>query len=437
MSTNDTGRSWSASSPLAIGFLALLALLGGFGTWAATSELAGAVIAPGRIEVDRNRQVVQHIDGGVVAEVLVDEGEEVEADEVLIVLDDRDLRSELSIIEGQYFEIMARRGRLEAERDGAETLSFDPVLTEAASGRPEVAELVDGQTRLFEARRVSLSREIEQLGKRRNQIGNQVDGIVAQRRALDTQLGLIQEELTSQQALLDKGLAQAARVLALEREQARLEGTVGQLDSQKAQAEGQMTEIDLEILKLDSSRREEAITRLRDLQYRELELAEQRRSLLGRIERLEITAPVAGTVYGLQVFSARAVIRPADALLFIVPRDRPLVIAVNVETTNIDQIYPGQETTLRFSAFNQRTTPELQGQVTLVSADAFTDDKSGASFYRAEIQLSEGEAEKLPEGLKILPGMPVEAYISTGAHTPLAYLIKPFSDYFAKALRES
>jgi len=434
---SQDGVRFSAASPLTIGFLALFALVGGFGTWAATSELSGAVIAGGRVEVERNRQVIQHPDGGVVEEIAVDEGDFVESGDLLLRLDPTDLTSELAIIEGQLFEIMSRRGRLEAERDDSETVVFDDLLLAAAETNADVAAQMDGQENLFQARIVSLEREIEQLHKQRDQIGNQIDGFDAQTAALETQLELIKEELASQQTLLDRGLAQAARVLSLEREQARLEGQVGELASRKAQAEGRMTEIELEVLKFGSTRREEAITNLRELQYRELGLAEQRRALLAQIQRLEIRAPVSGVVYGLTVFAPRSVLRPADPVLYLIPQDRPLIIMANVEPTAIDQVHVDQHVVLRFSAFDQRNTPEFYGRITQVSADAFTTQDNRASFYRVEIALNDGEIDKLGETQQLLPGMPVEAYISTGAHTPLDYLIKPFTDYFRRAFRES
>lgn len=438
MSTgNDRPRTFSAASPLTIGFLALAALLGGFGTWAVTSELSGAVIAPGRIEVERNRQVIQHPDGGVVEQIAVAEGEFVEAGEVLLSLEAEDLASRLSIIEGQLFELMARRGRLEAERDAREEIAFDDLLLAAAETSPEAASLMEGQHNLFQARNVSMEREIEQLGKRRNQIESQIEGYEAQRAALDVQLKLIEEELTSQQALLDRGLAQAARVLGLQREKAQLDGRMGELAAGKAQAEGRITEIELEILKIGSTRREEAITRLRDLQYRELELAEQRRALLLRIDRLVIRAPVSGIVYGLQVFAPKSVLRPADPVLYLIPQDRPLVIMATVDTTAIDQVHRGQHVVVRFSAFDQRSTPEFYGTVKQVSADAFTEEASRTSYYRVEIALNDGELDKLGENQQLLPGMPVEAYIATTDQTPLDYLLKPFTDYFARAFRET
>ena len=430
-------QNWSARKQVFVGLLGLTVLVGGFGTWAAQSNIAGAIIATGRIEVDRNRQIVQHPDGGVVADIMVDEGDKVEVGQTLLKLDSNLLRSQLLIAERQLFELMARRGRLEAERDGVDEIDFDTELLEIASNRPEVQELVDGQQRLFLARRESINGEIEQLDKRRGQITDQIIGIEAQQDSLDIQLSLIQQELESQQTLLDRGLAPAGTVLNLQRNAANLDGTLGELKASEAQAEGRITEIDIQILQLGSRAREDAITRLRDLQYRELELAEQRRSLQERLERLDISAPVSGIVYGMQVQTPRSVIRPADPVLYLIPQDRPLVIVARVEPVHIDQVFVGQEVILRFSALDQRQTPELFGRVVQVSADAFEDQASQISFYRAEVELAEGEQSRLPEGTVLIPGMPVETFIRTDDRTPLAYLVKPLADYFTKAFRES
>jgi HlyD family secretion protein len=428
---------WRAGPHLVLGFLTLLVLVGGFGTWAVMTTIAGAIIAPGQLEVDRNRQIVQHLDGGVVAKILVDEGDTVEVGQVLIELDDALLSSQLAIVEGQLFELMARRGRMEAERDEAEEIVFEPGLLQRAAEDPRIAELVEGQTRLFHARSESLEKEVEQLGKRRGQIANQIEGIVAQQEALKQQLQLITKELKDQQSLLDKGLAQASRVLALQREEARLLGTVGELTAAGAQAEGRITEIDIEIIKLRTRQREQAIATLRDQQPEELRLAEQRRSFIEQLSRLTIRAPVSGIVYGLTVFTPRSVIRPAEPVLFVVPQDRPLVIAAQVEPIHRDQIFVGQEVTVRFSAFDQRRTPELQGEVVQISADIFQDEATRNSFYRAEIALADGEAERLPDDAKLTPGMPAETYLRTNDRSPIAFLVKPLADYFTKAFKES
>jgi len=432
----QTQQKWSARMPLAIGFFGLLVLLGGFGYWAATARISGAIVANGRIEVDQNRQVVQHPDGGVIDTILVDEGDRVVAGQVLITLESRQLTSQLTITEGQLFELMARRGRLEAERDETAKITFDPVLVEFAEHSTDINGLMLGQMRLFSAREESFSKEIDQLGKRRGQITAQIKGVDAQTIALTQQLDLIEQELVSQQSLLERGLAQAARVLSLQREKSRLAGSMGELASQKAQAQGRITEIEIEILKLGTSRREESITRLRDLQYREIELSEQRNSLHDRIDHLAITAPVSGIVYGMKFFTPRSVVRPADPVLFLIPQDRPLIIAAQVEVIHVDKIYIGQEVILRFSSLDQRQTPELAGIVAKISPDAFMDETTGMSYYRAEVTVLDGELDKLPQGTTLIPGMPVETYVRTLDRTPIGYLVKPFADYFNRAFRE-
>jgi len=296
-----------------------------------------------------------------------------------------------------------------------------------------VANLVEGQRQLFQARLESVSNEIEQLSRRRGQITNQVEGIEAQQAALTEQLDLIRRELTDQQSLLDRGLAQASRVLALQREQSRLSGQVGELTAQKAQAEGRITEIEIEILKLGSRRREEAITRLRDLQAREVELAERRRALSGRLERMEMRAPVSGIIYGMTVTTPRSVLKPADPVLFLVPQDRPLVIVAQVEPIHIDKLHVGQEVTLRFSAFDQRTTPEVEGVLERVSPDLVLGD--GAPHYVARVGLAPGEASRLG-ARALVPGMPVEVFLRTSDRTLLSHVAKPMGDHLARAFRQ-
>ncbi|RBI82692.1 HlyD family type I secretion periplasmic adaptor subunit [Rhodosalinus halophilus] len=436
MSERDgSGGAFPALRPLLIGLLALAILVGGFGAWSVMANIAGAVVASGRIVVDRNRQVVQHPDGGVVEEVLVAEGEAVEEGAVLIRLDPSQLRSELAIVEGQLFELMARRGRLEAEREEATEITFDPELVAEARRDPEVSELLAGQARLFEARNESQAKEVEQLRNQREQLGNEVEGIDAQMAALERQQALIAEELENQQSLLDRGLAQASRVLSLRREEARLAGTLGDLKARRAQAMARIAELEISELQLRSRRREEAISRMRDLQFNERELAEQRRSLIRQLDRLDIRAPVAGVVYDMRIFGRQSVVRPADPVLYLVPQDRPLVIEARVEPIHVDQVFPGQDVMLRISAFDMRSTPDLFGSVTQVSADAYVDEQSGNSWYRVEIQLPEAELGKLPEGATLLPGMPVDAFIRTGDRTPLAYLMEPLTEYFDRAFR--
>jgi HlyD family secretion protein len=426
----------SARTSVIVGSVTAAVLVLGFGVWSVASEIAGAVVASGQIEVSQNRQVVQHPDGGVVAEIAVKEAQPVKAGDLLIRLDGALVKSELAIVEGQLFEVMARSARLEAERNDAPAPEFSGELAELAKTRPEVADLIEGQRSLFTARRESVLKQSEQLQKRAAQIASQIEGVDAQVAALSQQLDLIEQELTDQRTLLEKGLAQSSRVLALEREASRLQGSVGELQASRAQAEGRATEVELEVLRLAAVRREEANTQLRDIGARVLELAERRRSLTEQIARLEIRAPVSGTVLGLVVSTPQSVIRPAEPLLYLIPQDRPLIITAQVQTIDVDQVFVGQKVRLMFPAFSARTTPELNGHVVTVSADVLVDERAQMAYYKAEIALDPGEIDRL-EGLTLIPGMPVETFIQTGARSPMAYLLKPFTDYFAAAFRES
>ena len=362
---------WGAAGYIGFGLFCVALLAGGLGGWAATAKLKGAVISSGHLRVESQRQVVQHLDGGVVGEILVREGDSVEAGAVLIRLDGTVLRSELAVLESQLYELMARRGRLTAEQADRPGLAFDPELLAAAKANSEVRALVDGQRSLFEARRKTMAREIEVMIERQAQIGEQITGSEAEIRSLKRQNALIAEELEGQRSLLAKGLAKASRVLALEREAARLDGQRGQVVAQAAQLKGQISELEIELLRLGASRREEAIAKLRDLGFRELELKERRIALRERLARLDVRAPLGGVVLDMTVHALQSVVRAAEPMLYIVPTDSALVVDAQIDPIHIDQVRAGQEAVLRFSAFNTRTTPELFGTVAKVSPDAF------------------------------------------------------------------
>ena len=427
---------WSSRGPLIVGYVTLVLLVAGFGGWSILTTIDGALVTQGQIEVDQNRQIVQHPDGGVVAEIAVKEAQAVKVGDLLIRLDGSLLRSELVIVEARLFEVLARRARLEAEHEDKPEPVFSNDLNLLAETRPEVAEQIKGQRSLFIARQESQLRQTEQLGKRGNQITAQIAGIVAQTKAVTTQLYLIQKELADQQTLFVKGLAQSGRVLALEREAASLQGNMGQLIAAKAEAEGRATEIDLEILRVAALHREEASTQLRDLEPQAMELSERRRALIERISRLDIRAPVAGLVLGLAVTAPRSVLRPADPVLYIVPQDRALAISIRLQPIDRDEVHVSQKVRLVFPGFSARSMPEIFGRVTSISADALLDQRTQLAFYRVEIQIDDSELAKL-RTQTLMPGMPVDAFIETGAHSPMSYLLKPFTDYFSVAMRES
>jgi HlyD family secretion protein len=428
-------QEWSARRHMALGLIASLVLVGGFGGWAVTATLSGAVIASGQVEVEQNRQIIQHPDGGVVAEILVTEGARVLAGEPLLRLDGALLLSQLAIVESQYFEALARHGRLGAERDGLEAPVFLPEFLEAIETRAHARDQADGQIRLFEARARTLAQQLEQLERRREQTRAQAQGFVAQRAGVEAEMALLAEELVAQESLLEQGLTQAARVNTLRREQARLQGSLGTIMAEEAQVQDRIAEIGLQILTAESQRREEAEGEMRTTGGQILELAERRRALLEMIDRLELRAPVAGVVYALAITTPRAVLRAADPVMQIVPQDRPLVLSVQIPPTDIDQVYVGQSASVMFSGLSMRDTPDLSGTVTRLSADAFVDERMGFSYFRGEVALTE-ESRALLGERAILPGMPVDVFMRTSERTPLDYLTRPLTDYFMRAFRE-
>jgi len=427
--------TWRITLPAAVGFFALAILVGGVGVWSTKTQLAGAIVSQGVVEVQSNRQVIEHPDGGVVGELFVRDGDPVARGDLLLRLDGTFLASEKIIIESQLFELLARKVRLEAERDGADAAELDARMAALSELEPVDSELIEGQKNLFLARSNTLTQKIEQLGKQRVQIESEIEGTQAQLEALRKQVELIGNELSDQKGLLAKGLTQASRVSALQREEARLTGDIGRLEATVARLKGQIAATEIQIVELTSTRREQAIAELREVQAQVVELSQRRLSLVERLSRLEIRAPVDGTVFGSQVFAVQSVVQPGEPMMYLVPEDTPLLIAARVDAIHVDQLYAGQPVTLRFPAFNQRETPEIEGHVINVSADTLTDENTGFTFYRAEIAPDEGQLARL-NGQKLLPGMPAEALIKTDERTPLSYLVKPMTDYFNRAFRE-
>lgn len=433
--TKKQAQAWSMKIPALVGFAALAILVGGLGLWAVKTRLAGAIVSSGVIEVQSNRQVVEHPDGGVVGEIFVRDGDVVASGEMLLRLDDTFLSSEQTIVEAQLFELLTRRVRLQAERDGLSSQELAARLHEVQTEYSIDLDLIEGQQNLFDARVDTLSKQQEQLNKQLVQIESEIEGTQAQLVSLRRQVELIEDELEDQQSLLKRGLTQTSRVLALQREEASLTGEIGRLEAAVARLKGQIASTEIQIVELTATRREEAITTLRDVQAQVAELSERRLSLSERLTRLDIRAPVSGTVYGSQVFALQSVVQPGEPMMYVVPQDTPLLVAARVDAIHVDQLHVGQPVALRFPAFNQRETPELDGQVKNVSADTFTDEKSGFTFYRAEVVMNDGELDRL-NGQELLPGMPVETLIKTDERTPLSYLVKPMADYFNRAFRE-
>lgn len=433
--TETRMRRWSGAAPLWLGIVALGVLVGGLGLWSVATTLAGAVVAQGVVQVESNRQVVQHPEGGVVGEIRVKDSDMVEQGDVLIRLDGRRLRSELAVIDGQLLEIGARKARLVAERDDAADITFPPALRASIAALPEAENVLAGEATLFHARRDAMQQERDLLAEQNRQIVNRTEGITAQLDALQVQADLLLEDLENQQRLLAQQLTQAQEVSALRREHAGMLGQIGQLSADLAALRGEAASNEIAALQLQTRRREEALTQLRDLEFRQIELTERKIVLTESLSRLDLRAPTSGIVYGMQVFAVQSVVQAAEPLLYIIPQDQPLVVSVRVDAINIDQVHTGQQAELRFPAFDQRRIPEIRGQITRISADVLQDQTTGQSYYSAEVVPLETELSKLGDQV-LLPGMPVETFIRTRDRTPLAYLTEPLMIFFTRALRE-
>lgn len=416
------------------GTVLVFVLVGCVGGWAAWASIHGAVIAPATVVVETNAKKVQHAEGGIVSELLVKEGDRVQSGQLLVKLDETDTQANLAIINAQLHELLARQARLLAERDAGAGITFPPDLA-ARRDEAKIRAILDGQDKLFAARRKAVHGEKEQLEQRISQIEDEIEGLKAQRAAKQKQISLIGRELEGLRDLQDKGLVQLPRVLALEREQARLEGEYGQLTSDIARAGGRIGEAKLRIIQIDQDVLKEILSDLRDAQGKIAELLERRVAAETRLRRTEVRSPKSGFVHQLDVHTVGGVIRAGEPVMVIIPERDALVLEALVEPQYIDQVGVGQTASVRLSAFDQRTTPELTGEVIRVSADLMQDKATGAPYYAVRIGLAPSELERL-RGKSLKPGMPAEAFIQTEARTAISYLFKPLTDQIMKAFRE-
>lgn len=419
--------------------LAILALLfGGFGVWAATSELSGAVIAPGTIVVESNIKKVQHPTGGVVGQILVDEGSSVEAGQVVMRLDDTVTRATLGVVRAQLDEWTAREARLLAERDGADAVEFPDYLV-SRKGERSVVTATAGEQKLFEARKKSREGQRAQLRERIAQGNEEIRGLSSQQEAKEREIKFISDELVGVTSLYGKNLVSISRLNTLQRDKARLEGERGQYIAEIARARGKISETELQILQLDQDFRTEVLKDLREAQGKIAELKERFTAAEDQLKRVDIRAPQAGIVYQLAVHTVGGVIANGETVMQIVPRADTLVVEAKVAPQDIDQISVGSKGIVRIMAGNQRTTPDIAGVLTRISADLTRDQPSASQvsppYYLVRISLPKHEVARLGD-LKLVPGMPVEAFIQTYARTPLEYLLKPLREQIAHTFRE-
>jgi HlyD family secretion protein len=430
--TSATRRSMRRHLVAAIVVVSVLVV--GVGGWAATAVISGAVVASGSVVVDSNVKKVQHPTGGIVGELRVRDGDRVHAGDIVVRLDETVTRANLAIVTKGLGEMMARKARLGSERDGLDTITF-PAQLLAEADDPDRAAAMDSERKLFNLRKTARSGQKAQLRERIAQLGEEITGLAAQQNSKAKEIALIERELAGVRELWKQNLVQLTRLTALEREAARLDGERGQLVAASAQAKGKIAETALQILQIDQDIASDVAKELREVDGKIGELVERKVAAEDQLKRTDIRAPQDGTVFQLAVHTIGGVITAGDPIMLIVPEADNLSVEVKVNPQDIDQLQLNQKAILRFSAFNIRTTPEIEGVVTRISADTSTDQRTGQSYYTVRIAMPADQIERLGE-VKLLPGMPVEAFMQTRDRTMLSYLIKPLHDQFLRAFRE-
>jgi membrane fusion protein, type I secretion system len=437
MTPEDPGRVIRRLNFMGIGIIVLL--VGGVGGWATTAQLAGAVIAPGTIVVESNVKKVQHPTGGVVGEILVKEGSEVEEGQVVLRLDDTVTRSTLGVVRSQLDEWTAREARLIAERDDASAIVFPAQLTGRAHDASATMAMT-GEEKLFESRKTARTGQRAQLRERITQINEEIRGLSAQQTAKEAELDLIAGELVGVAGLYSKNLVSISRYTLLQRDQTRLQGERGQLIAEIARARGKISEIELQIIQLDQDFRTEVLKDLREAQGKIAELKERVTAAEDQLKRVELRAPQTGIVHQLMVHTVGGVIGNGEIIMQIVPRADELVVEAKIAPSDIDQVGVGSTAVVRIMAGNQRVTPQIAGVLTRVSADLTRDQQQNSTqpaqpYYIARIGLPPHEVARLND-IHLVPGMPAEVFIQTHERTPLQYLLKPLQEQIARTFRE-
>ena len=430
----DRDRNPPLRGLVSLALALVLLLVGGFGAWVTYAQLSGAVIASGTLVVDSNVKKVQHPTGGVVGAIYVKNGDVVSADDIVMRLDDTQVRANLSVYVSQLIQLWGRNARLEAERDGRDKVEF---LADFEKEGQAARAIMAGETRFFEARQASKTGQRAQLRERIGQVRREIDGLNAQRDAKNIELELMKEELERLNELRQKDLIPQPRVLAAQRDLAKLQGEWGALEAQIARSLGSIAETEIQIMGLDQTMQTDANKDLREGEARVAELVERRIAAEDQLKRVDIRSPQIGIVHELSVHTTGGVIGPSETLMLIVPTLDALAIEVRVSPSDIDQVALGQKAIVRFSAFNQRTTPEVFGEVSRVAADVTRDSQANNAppYYTIRVRPLDNEIRKMGN-LKLVPGMPVEAFVQTGSRTMGSYLLKPLMDQVARAFKE-
>ncbi len=411
-----------------------IAVVAGLGGWAATANIAGAVIAPGAVVVDGKAKKIQHPTGGVIGELNVVDGVKVESGKVLVRLDETITRANLSVVTKDIDELLARHARLFAERDSASEIRIPDELR-GRMQEPNVAAAVDGEQRLFNMRKSAKEGQIEQLNARIAQLKDEGLGTQMQSDAKAKELQFIKRELEASRSLWEKKLIPITRITQIEREATRTEGEHGRLRSAIAQIEGKIAETKLQIIQIDRDFGSDIAKELADVDAKLGELVERKVAAEDQLNRVDLRAPQSGIVHQLAVHTVGGVIAAGETIMMIVPEDDKLSVEARVSPSDINELHGEQTARLRFSAFDQRTTPEIEGKLDVISPDVTTDPRTSATYYTVKIRIPDKELNRL-NGLKLVPGMPVEVFLQTKNRQVLSYLIKPLTDQMTRALRD-
>jgi HlyD family secretion protein len=430
----ELGELRSIRLNLLSGAVVALLLVGGVGVWASTTELAGAVLASGTIVVESSVKKVQHLTGGIVAELFVRDGKKVSVGDVLVRLDDTVLRANLAIVTKGIDDMTARKARLESERDGLDEIALPAELL-SRMGLPDVGHAAAGERKLFDSRRSARTGQKSQLRERIAQLNQEIRGQAALQEAKTEEIEWIKKELDGVRGLWDKNLVQLTRLAALSREAARLKGELAQSISSTAQSRGKISEIEQQIIQIDQDLVSEVARELREVDSKIGEYVERKVAAEDQLKRVEIRSPQDGVVHQLSIHTVGGVVAPGDPIMLIVPEADRLSVEAKVSPQDIDQLHIGQPANLRFSAFNQRTTPEITGTVSKISADVTADSRNGQNYYTIGVSLTPAEIERLG-AVKLVPGMPVEIFARTYDRTVVSYFVKPLHDQVARAFRE-
>lgn len=419
--------------PIIFGMAVFLIFVVGFGAWAGLAPLAEASIAPGVIKVEGSRRTIQHLEGGIVREILVRDGSKVEAGQVLVRLDQAQSDSALETQRAAVWALQAQVARLVAEQSGARDVEFPPALL--AVTEPRAVGAVVGQRALFEARRTSLASQLAVLDTRIQQQEGVISSARGQVEASRRQLALIRQEEAMRRDLVRQGLARLPDLLAVQRSMAGLEGTLEDLSGQIARATATIDEAQSQKRQTIDQRLQDVNTELSDARAKLAEAEEKLRAATDVAVRRDVVAPESGTVVNLKVFTIGAVLRPGDPIMDLVPDHDQLIAEVNVQPNDIDVVYPHLQAEIRLPAFKQRLVPYLHGHVLWVAADVTTNEQTHQQYYPARIQIDRDQLERLPN-VFLTPGMPVEAHIQIGQRTFFHYITQPIRDSFTRAFRE-